>query len=83
MIVYEDRCVMCPPEMGCLGNDCPKLHVPVHQCDICRRYVADYQIDGEDYCETCAKKYIQDAFDDLSLQEKADLLHINLKYAED
>ena len=28
MIKYEDECVGCPPERGCLGSVCPNRNVP-------------------------------------------------------
>ena len=35
MIRYEDECVGCPPEMGCLGSICPNRNVPHYFCDYC------------------------------------------------
>ena len=35
MIKYEDNCVGCPPEMGCLGSACSNRNVPVFVCDDC------------------------------------------------
>lgn len=32
---YEDECVGCPPEMGCLGNACPNRNVKHFYCDKC------------------------------------------------
>ena len=28
MIKYENECVGCPPERGCLGSSCPYMNVP-------------------------------------------------------
>ena len=35
MIEYEDECVGCPPEMGCLGNSCRYKNVKHLYCDKC------------------------------------------------
>lgn len=32
-IKYEDECVGCPPELGCLGSACSKRNVPHYYCD--------------------------------------------------
>lgn len=54
MIRYEDQCVGCPPEMGCLGNNCPYSHVPVYYCDECNNEVEElYEYEGDELCEDC------------------------------
>lgn len=35
MITYEDECVGCPTEMGCMGNSCPYMNVKRYCCDCC------------------------------------------------
>lgn len=35
MIIYEDECVGCPKEMGCLGDACSNMNVPHYYCDRC------------------------------------------------
>lgn len=32
---YENECVGCPPERGCLGSVCPNRNVLRIYCDIC------------------------------------------------
>lgn len=32
-VVYEDECVGCPKEMGCLGSACPNKNVKRYYCD--------------------------------------------------
>lgn len=57
MIVYENECVGCPPEMGCLGVICPNRRVPHYYCDECgeeTEHLNDYF--GEDLCEFCFEK---------------------------
>lgn len=34
-IRYDNECVGCPPELGCLGEACPNRNVPIYICDIC------------------------------------------------
>lgn len=75
---YENECVGCPTEMGCLGSSCPYINVPRDYCDSCGKEGATYRIDGEDYCEDCAKEYLQDVFDDLTITEKADALEVDI-----
>lgn len=73
MTVYEDQCVSCPPEMGCLGNSCPNLNVEVHRCDECKDY-ADCIIDDEELCFQCAEKKLNNYFNELEISEKAKIL---------
>lgn len=57
-IVYEDECVGCPPERGCLGNACPNKNVAHYYCDKCDAEVSAgelYEVDDEDLCEDCLK----------------------------
>jgi hypothetical protein len=48
-----------------------------YYCDSCGNN-ADYEIDGEHYCEKCAEEYIQEVASSLSLYEKAELLDIDM-----
>ena len=57
MIKYEDECVGCPKEMGCLGNACPNRNVPHLYCDECEyEYDELYTCDGKELCEDCLKE---------------------------
>ena len=76
---HENFCVDCPTELGCYGSGCPYTKVPVYYCDNCGNDHAEYNIDGEDLCEHCAELYLQDAFDDLTVTEKAEALQIEIK----
>lgn len=54
MIRYEDECVGCPKDIGCLGKYCPNRNVPHLYCDRCKDEVdtlRDY--DGEQLCDNC------------------------------
>lgn len=72
-LVYDKRnCVGCPPEMGCLGRDCPQCYETVMRCDVCGKETRDlYRWDGDvDLCENC--------FD-----EKIEKIHITYDNCED
>lgn len=54
MIKYEDECVGCPKDMGCLGKYCPNRNVPHLYCDHCGEEVSELrEYDGEQWCEDC------------------------------
>lgn len=54
MIVYEDECVGCPPEMGCLGMGCPNRNVKHLYCDKCGGDCEElYVYDNYELCEDC------------------------------
>ena len=54
MITYEDECVGCPTEIGCLGSACPNRNVPHLYCDKCKEDVEKlYKYDGEELCVEC------------------------------
>ena len=79
---YENECVGCPPEMGCIGIACPYRNVMVNYCDICGEE-ARYKIYDEDYCEDCAEKFLQEEFGQLTISEKAGLLGIEFFDVDD
>ena len=56
MIKYENECVGCPPERGCLGEGCPNRNVPYYYCDECgEEYSPEelYDYDGQMLCTEC------------------------------
>ena len=56
MIRYENQCVGCPPEMGCLGSTCPNRNVPHYYCDECGEEIEHlFEMYGEELCESCLK----------------------------
>lgn len=60
MIRYEDQCVGCPHEIGCLGSSCPYVHVPLLICDACGEEVYElYWVDGEQLCKECVLKQFE------------------------
>ncbi len=76
MKYYEDLCVGCPKEMGCIGDSCPQKNVPVFECDGCGDD-ATIHIDDYDFCDECAHKYLIDEAGNLSVTELADALGID------
>jgi len=84
MIEFEDYCVGCPPEMGCIGDQCPHKNVPVIYCDNCSDY-ADYTYEGCDYCEACLSAVLDEEFSSLSVPEKLAALGIYdaIRYEEE
>ena len=74
MLKYVDDCVSCPPELGCLGNSCPKKNIPVYYCDICEEEMADYHVDGQDICEDCLNEHIEADWKRRTKQDKLNVL---------
>ena len=71
MVEYEDECVGCPPEMGCLGKDgCPNMHVSHFYCDECGEEETLYQYNDKQLCKSCLMDYV---LDDYSVVEGSDL----------
>lgn len=59
-IRYENECVGCPPDMGCLGSACPNRRVPHLYCDKCKREVDDlYDYDDKQICLDCIVKKLK------------------------
>ena len=66
MIKYENECVSCPPEMGCLGNSCRYKNVKHLYCDKCSEDVEElYIADGEELCRDC----LLDSFDKITIDD--------------
>ena len=60
MVKYENECVSCPPEMGCLGESCPNRNVKRLYCDECKEEVETlYIIDGQELCQDCLLENIE------------------------
>lgn len=79
MIRYEDQCVGCPPEMGCLGSSCPYSNVPVIYCDSCLEIPAKYMINGEMLCKKCTKSTLKQLFYDMPIEEQAKALNVDME----
>ena len=70
MIRYENHCCGCAvPAYPCIGDSCQYMNVPVYYCDFCDDDIyAKYDIDGEHYCEDCAKNYLKESLIKLCCQ---------------
>lgn len=80
MIRYEDERRGCAvPGYPCIGSSCVYKNVPHHYCDVCNTKNAPYHIYGCDYCKEHTEELLQDAFDELTISEKAKLLNIYLE----
>ena len=54
MVTYENECVGCPPERGCLESACPNRNVRRLYCDRCGNEEEKlYKYDGEELCADC------------------------------
>jgi len=71
MLKYENDCVDCGKY--CLYEICPYYNVAHYYCDECDE-PANYQIDGQDLCESCAEDYFKQCFEVLTAEEKAEIL---------
>lgn len=59
MVKYENECVGCPPDMGCMGLACKYRNVPHFFCDQCGEEMEAselYDVDGEMLCADCILK---------------------------
>ena len=84
MIKYENQCCSCAaPGYPCMGSSCPYINVPVYYCDKCNiEFHAEYDIEGEHYCEKHAEEYLKEIFEDLTILEQAEILGISLKICD-
>lgn len=85
MIKYENHCCDCAvPGYPCIGNACPYVNIPVYYCDSCNDdTLAVCIIDDRHYCEEHAKDYLKEAFEDLTIEEQAEVLDVLFKELED
>lgn len=73
-------CVDCG--LPCLGLSCPNHRVTMFVCDDCGKDGAEYIVDGDDLCEECASARLDDAFHELPMDERANLVEVTIKYIE-
>lgn len=59
MIRYENECVGCPREIGCLGGSCPNRNVVHYYCDHCGCEDKLYHYDNGEICEECLLKQFE------------------------
>lgn len=54
MIRFENECVGCPSNMGCIGEGCMYRYSPVFVCDDCKEEVDElYEYEGQQLCLEC------------------------------
>lgn len=72
MVTYENECVGCPPEMGCMGSACLYRNVPHYYCDKCGCETKTlYEIGNEgQMCVECVENFVNEEFEGLSLRDK-------------
>lgn len=58
MIVHENECVGCPPEMSCIGTACPYYDVTRFYCDKCGKEETLYEFNGQELCIECVSKQL-------------------------
>lgn len=72
MTRYESGCVNCG--LPCWGKACPNYRVKTMICDTCKDE-AEYTIEGEDFCKSCAKQYLLQVIkDNYSVEELCEIL---------
>lgn len=81
MKVTESGCVDCG--FPCMGSSCPNYTNTFFRCDKCGSDNAEYKIDGEDFCESCAEEIIDEAFGNFDLEERAKLVEVDLEKITD
>lgn len=59
MVRFEDECVGCPPEIGCIGDDCPYRNVPRFYCDECEEENQLYWFDEQQLCLGCIEARLE------------------------
>lgn len=84
MIEYVNECCGCAvPGYPCIGASCPNRNVPRYRCDVCGVGGDIYEVeDIGDLCMEHLEEYLQESFDELVFQEKAEILKISVKKRE-
>lgn len=85
MIEYVNECCNCAsPGYPCIGEACPNKNVPRYRCDVCGIGGDIYKVENEDMdlCEQHLEKHLRESFDELIVQEKAEILGVAIKKRE-
>lgn len=78
MLKYEDECCGCAvPGYPCIGESCKNRNVPRYYCDACGIAGDIYTVEDMDLCTEHLEEYLQDVFDELTIDEKAKALKIH------
>ena len=77
MIIFEDECVSCPPEMCCLCYSCPNKRVPHYICDKCDEEDKLYEFDGRHLCADCVLNELEEVEEQPTpVEEPAEEKHV-------
>lgn len=78
MIKYEDECVGCPSNIGCIGSSCPNMNISHTYCDNCgdEAYLYSFENDGEQLCKRCMEKELDKAWSELTYIEKCEIFDV-------
>lgn len=76
-----DYCVDCG--LPCKGSSCIHNNATVYECDICHEPPAKYRLANSDYCDECAEIYLSEIFTQLTREEQADRLDVELEDIND
>lgn len=69
MIKFEDECVVCPSERGCIGDACGYRNVPHIYCDICGEEIYIEDEDEWNAMLGCTHHYHKECLDDNKEEE--------------
>ncbi len=75
MISYEDECVCCPTEMGCLGSSCPYRNTKHFICDWCDEEYEPSDLryyENQYICKECYLAIAKETWDDLKEVDEDD-----------
>lgn len=59
MVEYENECVGCPTELGCIGDGCQHRKVPHYYCDECGEETKLYRLGEKEYCKDCVIQFLE------------------------
>ena len=81
MLEYRDECHGCSvPGYPCIGDSCSHKNVPRYFCDVCGVEEDVYEVENiGDLCSKHLEIYLQESFDELIVQERAEILKVNIK----
>lgn len=84
MIKIVDECVDCTDiGLPCKGIGCPNREVERHYCDDCKVSEAVFEIDGIEFCESCAADHLDKLWRNLTLDVQAEMFGLRIKGLDD
>lgn len=75
-LVYDKgNCVHCPPEMGCMGRECPQCWEFRMTCDRCQHETEElYKVDDEQMCGDCFDTFIAETYPHITYDNAEDYI---------